>query len=103
MLATDAGQRLDLCGPALRRHPGAQPIRLVDDEDGVPWLVTESEVLRRHGAGVPIWKRYHAQAEGAPRLVAIGFHPTGVRVVDARGGGVVLRPAALAATRPIGG
>ncbi|WP_437754939.1 serine/threonine-protein kinase [Sorangium sp. So ce1389] len=96
--------RFDQSGAAMEASEGgSRPVAMGLDEDGVPWLVTEREVLRRHGAGVPVWKRYHAQPEGAPRLVAIGFHPTGVRVVDALGGGVVLRPAGFATTRPFGG
>ncbi|WP_437621749.1 hypothetical protein [Sorangium sp. So ce1151] len=96
--------RFDQSGAAMEASEGdSRPVAMGLDEEGVPWLVTEREVLRRHGAGVPVWKRYHAQAEGAPRLVAIGFHPTGVRVVDALGGGVVLRPADFATTRPFGG
>ncbi|MDI1480980.1 protein kinase [Polyangium sp. y55x31] len=68
------------------------PVAMGLDDEGVPWLVTEREVFRRHGGGVsPVWKRYHTQPKGAPRLVAIGFPPGGVRVVDAVGGGAVLR------------
>ncbi|WP_437674778.1 serine/threonine-protein kinase [Sorangium sp. So ce131] len=96
--------RFDQSGAAVETSEGGgRPVAMGLDEEGVPWLVTEREVLRRHGAGVPIWKRYHAQAEGEPALVAIGFHPTGVRVVDAVGGGVVLRPADFAATWPLQG
>ncbi|WP_437626952.1 protein kinase domain-containing protein [Sorangium sp. So ce1151] len=96
--------RFDQSGAAVEASEGeGRPMAMGLDEGGVPWLVTEREVLRRHGAGVPLWKRYHAQAEGAPGLVAIGFHPAGVRVVDELGGGVVLRPADFATTRPVEG
>ena len=69
------------------------PVAMGLDDEGCPWLVTERELLRRHGGGLsPVWKRYHAQNKGAPRLVGLGFPPSGVRVVDALGGGVIVRP-----------
>jgi eukaryotic-like serine/threonine-protein kinase len=79
----------------------AAPVAMGLDDEAAPWLVTEREVLRRHGGGVaPIWKRYHVQPKGAPRLVGIGFPAGGARVVDALGGGVVLQPEDLGAKQP---
>lgn len=78
------------------------PVAMGLDDEGCPWLVTERELLRRHGGGVaPVWKRYHVQPKGAPRLVGIGFPPGGVRVVDAVGGGVIVRPDDMSNKRPV--
>jgi hypothetical protein len=85
--------RFDRGGSAVEASDAeGSPVAMGLDDEGVPWLVTERDVYRRHGGGVsPVWKRYHTQPKGAPRLVAIGFPPGGVRVVDAVGGGAVLR------------
>jgi hypothetical protein len=62
------------------------------DLEGIPWLVTGRVVLRRHGGGAPVWRRYCARAEGEAPFVGIGFVPSGVRVFDAQGGGVLVQP-----------
>ncbi|EYF08379.1 serine/threonine-protein kinase [Chondromyces apiculatus] len=69
-----------------------EPMALVLDLQGVPWLVTERAVLRRHGGSRATWCTCYARPEGAPRLVALGFTPGGARVVDAHGGGALLQP-----------
>jgi hypothetical protein len=60
---------------------------------GVPWLVTERAVLRRYdGGGGAVWKKHcERDAEAAP-FVGIGFTTEGARVLDARGGGVLVVP-----------
>jgi hypothetical protein len=60
---------------------------------GIPWLVTEHAVFRRHvedNSGV--WKAYYRRAATLPPLVAIGFAPDGARGVDSRGGLVHIEP-----------
>jgi hypothetical protein len=74
------------------------PVAMGLDLVGVPWLVTQHEVFRRHvedNAGV--WKLYYRRADSLPALVGIGFAPDGARVVDAKGGLVHLEPYDLAA------
>ena len=73
---------------------------------GVPWLVCERAVLRRHSVttasslapaghapqGGPVWRTYYRRDPSAPSLVAIGFTPDGARVLDVRGGGASIVP-----------
>ena len=69
------------------------PVAMGLDPVGVPWLVTSSTVLRRTTqGGTPTWRTHFERDVGTPGLVGVGFSPTGVRVVDERGGGVILRP-----------
>jgi hypothetical protein len=69
--------------------PAAMGLDLV----GVPWLVTERAVYRRHVEGNGgVWKTYYRRNEGMPALVGIGFTPDGAAVVDARGGTFEIEP-----------
>jgi serine/threonine protein kinase len=77
------------------------PVAMALDVVGVPWLVTERAVLRRHVEGNEgVWKVYYARDATRPPLVAIGFTPDGVHVLDARGGGAELEPHDIAQWRP---
>jgi hypothetical protein len=67
---------------------------------GVPWLVTERAVLRRHiEANDGVWKLYHRRAENLPPLAGIGFTLDGAIVVDERGGIVDIEPHDIASWR----
>jgi hypothetical protein len=69
------------------------PAAMALDVVGVPWLVTERAVLRRHiEAGAGVWKAYVRRPEDKPPFVGIGFTPEGARVLDARGGVVEIEP-----------
>jgi len=69
------------------------PAAMALDVVGVPWLVTERAVLRRHlEGGDGVWKAYVRRAEDRPPFVGIGFTPQGARVLDARGGVVEIEP-----------
>jgi serine/threonine protein kinase len=71
------------------------------DVVGSPWLLTERHVLRRHvGSRTAKWRLYHRRDEGQPPFVAFGFTMSGVRVVDATGGGVHLSPRDVRTWRP---
>jgi len=60
---------------------------------GVPWLVTQRSVLRRHAeANNGVWRIYYRRAEQLPSLVGIGFTLDGAIVVDERGGIVEIEP-----------
>ncbi|MEP7125632.1 MAG: protein kinase [Byssovorax sp.] len=86
-------------------HQG-EPVAMALDLVGVPWLVCERAVLRRHAVttgsslapgghspqGGPVWRTYYRRDPTAPSLVAIGFTPDGARVLDARGGGASIVP-----------
>ena len=62
------------------------PLAMALDLIGVPWLVTERAVLRRHAApGVVRWETYYRRDHGRPPLVAIGFTPEEAHVLDTRG------------------
>jgi serine/threonine protein kinase len=69
------------------------PVAMGLDPVGIPWLVTARGVMRRssHGAGAT-WELYHELDPGEPALVGIGFSGAGAWIVDAAGGGVLLRP-----------
>jgi serine/threonine protein kinase len=83
-----------------------EPVAMGLDLVGIPWLVCERAVLRRHsvttGASLspgsptpqsgPVWRTYYRRDPAAPPLVAIGFTPEGARVLDARGGGANIVP-----------
>jgi hypothetical protein len=69
------------------------PVAMALDLVGTPWLLTQRHVLRRHvGSRTAKWRVYHSRAEGQPPFIAFGFTSSGVRVVDAQGGGVHLTP-----------
>ena len=71
----------------------AAPAALALDPVGVPWLVTERAVLRRHvDSGMARWRTYYARSGDGPPLLAIGFTPDGARVLDGSGGTVHLTP-----------
>lgn len=77
-----------------------RPVAMGFDPVGLPWLVTSTRVLRRHADDnnkSPIWRSYYELEGNAPPFVAIAFSGDGVRVMDARGGGVRIAP------RDIGG
>jgi eukaryotic-like serine/threonine-protein kinase len=70
------------------------PTAMALDLVGVPWLVTEQGVFRRHTiGGEALWLRYFENPEPQVPLVGIGFTPTGATVIDARGRLVHLEPA----------
>jgi hypothetical protein len=76
------------------------PAAMALDVIGVPWLVTERAVLRRHVEGHEgVWKAYHKRDANKAPFVGIGFTPDGVTVLDARGGGVELEPHDIGAWR----
>jgi hypothetical protein len=71
----------------------ARPVAMGLDPLGIPWLVTARAVMRRSTHGdAPAWRLYHELEPGEPPLVGIGFSANGARVVDAQGGGAVLKP-----------
>jgi eukaryotic-like serine/threonine-protein kinase len=77
------------------------PIAMALDLVGIPWLVTRHCVLRRHtGSRVARWRLYHRREADEPPFVAIGFTPSGARVLDAGGGGVHLAPRDVRTWRP---
>jgi len=70
-----------------------RPVAMGFDPVGLPWLVTTSRVLRRHaGESNPVWRSYYERESNEPPLVGIAFLGDGVRVMDARGGGVRITP-----------
>jgi hypothetical protein len=72
--------------------PG-RPMAMGLDPLGIPWLVTARAVMRRSTHGeAPAWRLYHELEPGDPPLVGIGFSTNGARIVDAQGGGALLRP-----------
>ena len=76
------------------------PVAMALDMVGVPWLVTERAVLRRHVEGHEgVWKAYHKREANKPPFVGIGFTPDGATALDARGGGVELEPHDIAQWR----
>jgi hypothetical protein len=76
------------------------PIAMALDLVGVPWLVTERSVMRRHVEGNEgIWKAYYRRDPSRPPFVGIGFTPDGAALLDARGGGVAIEPHDIAEWR----
>jgi eukaryotic-like serine/threonine-protein kinase len=75
------------------------PVAMELDPVGVPWLLTERAILRRQGLGAPRWRVYHEHEASAPPFVALGFTPMGARLIDAKGGGVLLEPEDITAWR----
>jgi eukaryotic-like serine/threonine-protein kinase len=70
-----------------------RPVVMGFDPVGLPWLVTGTRVLRRHADDKnPVWRLYYELDPNAPHFVAIAFSGDGVRVMDARGGGVRITP-----------
>ena len=70
-----------------------RPVAMGLDPLGIPWLVTARAVMRRSTHGdAPAWRLFYEQDPGEPSLVGIGFSTSGTRVVDAEGGGALLRP-----------
>jgi hypothetical protein len=106
--------RVALCGPdgeawaagwgvVLSFRRGVVTVEAVEDRGapaamgfdplGIPWLVTDRSVMRRHVEnGVVLWKRYYRRSEDRAALIAVGFTPEGARVLDERGNGVQIRP-----------
>jgi hypothetical protein len=86
--------RFDLGGAAREAaETDEPPVAMGLDPVGVPWLVTERHVLRRHDAGgLAVWVRCFTRGPGEAPFVAIGFDQDGAFAVDARGGGVLLVP-----------
>ena len=71
---------------------------------GVPWLVTERAVLRRHvESNTAVWKPYYKRAEGLAPLVGVGFTPDGASVIDAYGGMVHIEPHDILSWRRVSG
>ena len=76
-----------------RAEAYGEPRAMGLDVVGVPWLVADHAVLRRHvEENDGSWKVYYRRAEHLPALVGIGFTPDGAIVVDARGGIVEIEP-----------
>jgi hypothetical protein len=70
-----------------------RPVAMGLDPLGIPWLVTARAVMRRSTHGdAPAWRLYHEQDGHDPPLVSIGFSASGAHIVDAQGGGALLRP-----------
>lgn len=70
-----------------------EPVAMGLDLAGSPWLLTPRSVMRRHVDGTTArWVAYHRAADGDPPHVGFGFSTSGVRVVDATGGGVHITP-----------
>ncbi len=70
-----------------------RPVAMGFDPVGLPWLVTTTRVMRRHADEMkPVWRSYYELEANAPPLVGIAFLSDGVRVMDARGGGVRITP-----------
>jgi hypothetical protein len=70
-----------------------RPTAMGLDPVGIPWLITVSSVLRRSTRdGKLVWRALYRKEDQKPPLVGLGFTPDGVRIIDALGGGVVLRP-----------
>lgn len=93
-------------GFVLSFRQGAVSVELVEERGapasmgfdplGVPWLVTDHAVMRRHvESGTPLWKTYYRREDDRPALIAVGFTPEGARVLDERGNGVHIRPVDL--------
>jgi hypothetical protein len=69
------------------------PVAMGLDMVGVPWLVTERAVLRRHvDNNEGVWRPYYARDAGRAPLIGIGFTPDGVALLDARGASIELEP-----------
>jgi serine/threonine protein kinase len=81
---------------AVRPEPveqAGEPTAMGLDLVGVPWLVCERVLLRRHvDAGNALWRVYYRRPEGSAPLIAVGFTPEGARVLDAQGGGATVIP-----------
>lgn len=70
-----------------------RPVAMALDPGGVPWLLGERGLLRRHvDSGIARWVPYYRRPEGAPALVGFGFTRSGARVLDALGGGASVVP-----------
>jgi serine/threonine protein kinase len=94
--------RLDGGGASAEPFQGAgPPVAMGLDHDGIPWLLRERTVTRRVGGGTPMWWALTERHAAAPPFVAIGFTSEGVRVVDARGGGLLIQPQDTAETIPV--
>ena len=70
-----------------------RPVAMALDPGGVPWLLGERGLLRRHvDSGVPRWVPYYSRAEGAAPIIGFGFTRSGCRLFDALGGGALVIP-----------
>jgi hypothetical protein len=78
----------------------SSPVAMALDVVGIPWLLTERAVLRRHAsAGRAMWRAYHRGAE-ASRFLAMGFRPDAAHVMDERGGSTMIRPGDVDSWQP---
>jgi eukaryotic-like serine/threonine-protein kinase len=69
------------------------PIAMAIDLIGVPWLLTDNKVIRRHGGGTSTeWVVYHERRSDNPPFVAIGFTSEGANVLDAAGNTTLIVP-----------
>lgn len=93
--------RFDAGGAVEEQVQGAGvPVAMALDRDGIPWLLRERTVARRVGGSSPLWWTLHERAAAEPPLVAIGFTAEGARVMDGRGGGLLIQPQDTAETMP---
>jgi hypothetical protein len=94
--AAGEGMVLSFDRNAVREEPveaSDVPVAMALDLVGAPWLITNRYVLRRHAhSGSATWRIYHERSEDKPPLVGLGFTPEGARVLDARGGGLLVTP-----------
>jgi len=69
------------------------PIAMALDLVGVPWLLTDHSVMRRHvESGVARWRAHYRRDTARPPLIALGFTSDGALVVDATGNAVSICP-----------
>lgn len=69
------------------------PVTAALDPSGIPWLLTHQEILRRDSdPRRPLWRQVYRRTAEHPPWVGIGFSIHGVRVLDSRGGGILMEP-----------
>ncbi|HRI65593.1 MAG TPA: protein kinase [Polyangium sp.] len=69
------------------------PVAMAIDLIGIPWMITNRKVIRRHGGGSSTeWIVYHERKADQPPFVAIGFTCEGAQVLDARGNTTLIVP-----------
>jgi hypothetical protein len=86
--------RLDPSGVDRETISTIEPtVAMALDPLGIPWLVTERTLFRRHElAEGPSWEPYYTRDASLPPLIGLGFTADGVRLLDAKGGGAHVIP-----------